>query len=223
MDRLRELGRLDWFEAETAAWRERLLEVEPVDRWKRVSGSANLNGKRLAIVRELWAWREAEAKRRNVPAKRVLRDDLIVELAKRESDSPAEIRAIRGIQRRDINPHIPALARCVREGLKLRVAKDRETRPRLPKQVDALAQFLATALASMARSASISPQIVGTMQDVKELVAFQLGVNKSLQPKLLAGWRWDLVGRALVDVLDGKLSLRVHDPLDEFPIAIDPT
>ena len=58
------------------------------ERWRRVSGNAGLDARGLAIVRELFHWRDAEAQRRNQPARRILRDDLIVELARRGSADP---------------------------------------------------------------------------------------------------------------------------------------
>ena len=50
-------------------------------------------GMGLAIVRELWRWRDSESQKRNRPPKRLLRDDLIVELAKRKTADPKRIRA----------------------------------------------------------------------------------------------------------------------------------
>ncbi|MEM8679436.1 MAG: HRDC domain-containing protein [Planctomycetota bacterium] len=223
IQRLDEMQRQDWFDDETQQWQRRLLEVNTKERWRRVSGSGNLNPRKLAIVRELWQWREAEAQRRNVPAKRVLRDDLIVELARRESADPEQIRAIRGMQRRDINQHVQALARCISLGQKQRVEKQRQKPVALPKQVDAIAQFLSTALASLCRTRAISPQIVGTMQDVKDLVVYHLGLAELEPPKLVSGWRHDFVGKTLIDAIDGKLSLRIGDPRSEFPISIDET
>ena len=83
--RLGELGRLAWMDEEMADWKEELRRAVPQERWRRVSGNAGLDARSLAIVRELWKWREAEARRRDQPARRVLRDDLIVELARRQT------------------------------------------------------------------------------------------------------------------------------------------
>ena len=58
-----------------------------------MTGSSSLSGRSLAIVRELWLWREQEAQRRDCPSRQILRDDLIVELASRRSADVQQIRA----------------------------------------------------------------------------------------------------------------------------------
>ena len=93
--RLVELGRLAWMEEEMATWLDEVQRALSQERWRRVSGNSGLSGRGLAIVRELWRWREVEAQRRNCPARRVLRDDLIVELARRQTADVARIEAAR--------------------------------------------------------------------------------------------------------------------------------
>lgn len=222
--RLEQRGRLKWLEEETASWRHRVLEVDTKERWRRVSGAGSLHGQKLVIVRELWKWRESEAQRRNVHPKRVLRDDLIVELARRGQGNRDRIRAIRGMQRRDLKEHIADITQCIQAAAGMQIdSRDTPPRPELPKQADSIAQFLATALASICREQSIAPQIVGTMQDVKDLVAQHLGFRVGAQPKLLTDWRYEIAGEVLIKALDGKLSLRIRDPLSEFPVSIEQT
>ena len=59
-ERLRELGRLGWMDEEMADWQEDLQRTVLQDRWRRVSGNTGLDARSLAIVRELWKWRDAE-------------------------------------------------------------------------------------------------------------------------------------------------------------------
>ena len=100
--RLRELGRLEWLEEEMADWKEELHRAAGQERWRRVSGQTGLDARSLAVVRELWKWRDAEARRRDQPARRVLRDDLLVELARRQTADVKRIRAVRGMERGDL-------------------------------------------------------------------------------------------------------------------------
>ena len=57
------------------AWQTDVAESRQAERWRKVSGSSALGGRSLAIVRQLWLWREGEAERRNSPVRQVLRDD----------------------------------------------------------------------------------------------------------------------------------------------------
>ncbi|MFT5301492.1 MAG: ribonuclease D, partial [Mariniblastus sp.] len=78
---LEQLDRTSWFEEEMDAWQTSLERTEDEPQWRRVSGISSLNRQALAIVRELWIARDAEAENKNRSPKRVLPDDLLVELA----------------------------------------------------------------------------------------------------------------------------------------------
>ena len=116
---LEELGRLSWMKEETESWRQELCRAMSSERWRRVSGNSGLDQRSLAIVHELWKWREAEAKHRDQPARRVLRDDLIIELAKRQTADVKRIRAVRGLERGDLLRKINDIAACIQRALTL--------------------------------------------------------------------------------------------------------
>src|SRR5882672_11078029 len=104
-------------QSEMTAWQDEVEVALTAERWRRVSGTNGTSSRSLAIVRELWRWRDAEAARRDSPVRRVLRDDLIVELAKRRSADPKQIRAIRGLERGDLQRHVPALSQAIARAL----------------------------------------------------------------------------------------------------------
>ena len=85
---LTERERLSWFEEELENWQDEVIAAQSRMDWRKVSGIGKLGNRNLAIVRELWHWRYEEAKKRNQPQRRILRDDLIVELAKRKGEQP---------------------------------------------------------------------------------------------------------------------------------------
>ena len=222
---LERLGRVDWYQGEAELWRQKTEESETRARWRRVNGTSGLSRKALMVVKELWFWREAEAQQRDCLARRVLRDDLIVELARRSRSGVAQIKAIRGFERRDLQKHLPAISDCIEKALSQPVDRDtRKKRPDLPPQIGILAQFLNTALTSMCNRESIAPGIVGTVQDVRDLIAESLGLVRDTdgeRPALLEGWRYELVGRKLEDLLSGKLALRLTDPLSDRPLTFE--
>ncbi len=222
-------GRLSWFEDEMERWQ---LEVESAlnrKDWRRVSGIGKLNSRNLAIVRELWTWRHEEAKSRNQPQKRLLRDDLIVELAKRKVDSPERIMAIRGMERSAVRRKADELAACVRRGLEAPPEHmPRSPRHNVPSQLNLLAQFLAPALGTICRRAEIATSLVGTASDVRELVADHMGLSNSgngaengTEPALAQGWRAGLVGNVIADLLDGKKSIRITNAKDADPLVFE--
>ena len=191
-----------------------------------MSGIGNLAGRSLAIVRELWMWRQAEAERRDVPPRRVLRDDLIVELAKRKSDQPDKIKAIRGMQQSGGKQVMEQLAACIRRGLEAPLDEfTHGRRESMPSQLNLLGQFLSPALSSICRSANVATSLAGTAGDVRDLIAYRLefGSWGDEEPPLLAsGWRAELVGHLIEELLAGHKSIRIDDPLSEHPLAFDP-
>lgn len=223
-ERLQAMGRLDWMQAEMAAWQNEVDTARSAERWRRVSGTNGLSARSLAIVRELWRWRDAEAARRDSPVRRVLRDDLIVELAKRRSADPRQIRAVRGMERGDLQRLLPKIADHIATALELPEEElPRTERRETPNQLNLLGQFLSSALTSICRSAEIAPSIVGTASDVRDLIAFRLGYGDAEPPVLARGWRAEVVGQLIDDLLAGRKSIRVADPKSDHPLVFEPS
>lgn len=224
--RLAGLNRLTWLDAEMDAWQADVAASRSGERWWRVSGISGLSRRSLAIVREVWRWREREADRRNCPVRRVLRDDLIIELAKRRSADVKQIRALRGMERGDLQRVLPDLAAAV--AVALEVPEDECPQPlaRDPgAQFNVLGQFLSSALGSICRAAQVAPSMVGTASDVRDLVAYRLevagGNGRGNLPLLAQGWRAEVVGRLIDDLLSGKLAVRIHDPHSDDPLSFE--
>lgn len=221
--RLAERQRLEWLATETANWLGEVQAGLTEERWWRVSGNASLGGRGLAIVRELWRWRQAEAERRNKPPRRILRDDLIVEMARRQTADLKQVRAVRGMEWSNVRQHLPEIVRCIERGLaspelEIRQPGYRDT----PPQLSVLGQFLSAALGSICRQAELAASLVGTASDVRDLILYELEPESWAQPPLLAtGWRSQVVGALFEDVLAGRLSIRVGDPHSDYPLVID--
>lgn len=224
--RLAELGRAGWFADEMETFQVEIEASLTKDRWRRTSGSAGLSGRSQAVLRELWQWREREAERRDLPPRLVLRDDLLVEMAKRRDADPKHLGAIRGMERPEIRRAIPEFARLIEKALKL----PEETCPPIVRtdtnpQLNMLGQFLTSALSSICRAAEIAPSIVGTPNDVRELVNYRLNDvldSEGNVPVLARGWRAEVVGRHIEDLLAGRASIRIADPDSEHPLVIEP-
>ncbi|MCC6125665.1 MAG: HRDC domain-containing protein [Pirellulales bacterium] len=223
--RLVELGRLAWMEEEMAAWKADLEKALSHERWRKVSGNSGLDARALAVLRELYQWREHEAHRRNQPARRVLRDDLLVELAKRGTADPKQIQAVRGMERGDLARRVDALAACIRKALELPEQECPKNVPldQLP-QLSVLGQFLFAALGSLCRESQLAPALVGTPSDIRELIAQRTHQVKSKKtPRLAKGWRAHFVGKLFDELLEGKIAVRVTDPAEESPLSFEKT
>ena len=176
------------------------------------------------MARELWHWRDAVAEERDMPPKRVLRDDLLVELCKRKSADERQISAIRGMQRSDLRYILKGLSEAIARGLDLPDEEcpggERHRAP--PPQLAMLGQFLATAVAGMCRSEHLAPALVGTSGDMRDLLAYKLGYHDGERTPLLAsGWREQVVGSLVDDLLAGRAALRIGDIKSHDPLVIE--
>jgi len=225
--RLDELQRREWLADELNSWLTQLEHAENTEQWRRVSGSAGLSARKLAIIREVWRWRDAEAADRNSPPKRILRDDLIVEIARRQTDNVQRIRSVRGMEHRHLQRHLEAIADCVKRAEEL---PDNECpRPLRRGEVSQpslvlLGQFLNTALGCICRTSELAPGLVGSIQDMRDLIAHRLELTDadSELPRLAQGWRAKVIGPEIGKLLRGELGLRVGDPMADQPLSLEP-
>ena len=224
--RLEDRGRIAWMHEEMLTWMDEVAASFTRKRWRRVSGLNGLKRRELAIARELWHWRDSLAESRDMPPKRVLRDDLIVELCKRKNTDPQQIAAVRGMQRSDLRHILPSIADAIERGLALPEDElpggERHKAP--PPQLNVLGQFLATAVGGLCRQLEIAPSLVGTASDMRELLAYKLGHGQDdAPPTLTTGWRAEVVGDLIDDLLTGRASLRISDLQSRDPLVIDRT
>ena len=224
--RLEDRGRTAWMQEEMLTWMDEVAASFTRKRWRRVSGLNGLKRRELAIARELWHWRDSLAESRDMPPKRVLRDDLIVELCKRKNTDPQQIAAVRGMQRSDLRHILPSIADAIERGLALPEDElpggERHKAP--PPQLNVLGQFLATAVGGLCRQLEIAPSLVGTASDMRELLAYKLGHGQDdAPPTLTTGWRAEVVGDLIDDLLTGRASLRISDLQSRDPLVIDRT
>ena len=120
-ERLEQLGRRLWLSDELGAPGKHQLEQrgDHGTLATRVSGISGLSRRQLAILHELWRWRDQQARARDMPARRVLRDDLMLELTRRASADEQRIRAVRGMDWRKLQRSIPEIAACIAQRVEL--------------------------------------------------------------------------------------------------------
>jgi ribonuclease D len=220
--RLESLDRLPWVEEEMATWLAEVNRSLTQERWRRVSGNSGLDRRALAVLRELWRWREKVAERRDKPVRHVLRDDLMVELAKRKTADTKRIGSVRGLERGDLRRHLGDISKHIQRALDLPEDKcPTKFGPKKTPPMSVLGQFLFAALGSVCREQSLAPNLVGSPTDVRELISHQLHGKPERPPALAQGWRAEVVGRLFEDLLSGKTTVRVTDPDSDYPLAFD--
>ncbi|MGD2115600.1 MAG: HRDC domain-containing protein [Acidobacteriota bacterium] len=214
--RLEETGRLPWVIEET----ERLAETAatrtpPEEMYRRVKGWAKLRGKALGALRELAAWRERTALAGNRPPSWIVQDRSMIEIARRAPESESSLRGIRGVKEGTVHRHGRDILEAVRQGRRNPPEREPRGRP-LPDAARAWSVLLSGLVNARAREAGIAPRFVGTRSDVDQLVRWWVEGNRAEEPDvpLLAGWRRELAGEALLRWLSGQTAIEIDEASD---------
>ncbi len=217
-------GRLHWALEEFEQVINDMEAERSEDSWMRLSGIRRLNARQLGVARELYRWRDNDAATRNQPIRRVLKDDVLIDLARRQPQSEEELMNSRDMNRAGLRRYATEIVNCIRQA----VAMPKSQLPKPFEQQDTsheepvVSKVLALALANRCVELDISPSLVGSSNDVRNLVRWYWSdCPEDQRPKLMRSWRAEVCGDLLKDVMDGKVTLRVVDPHSEHPLAFD--
>src|SRR5262245_22086391 len=95
---LRALDRIEWAEEEVRRVSDAAVPEEaPTEKWRKIRGAGSLDRRRLAVLRELFLWREQRAAQLNRPPRTIVRDDLLVEITRRNPTKERDLHVIRGL------------------------------------------------------------------------------------------------------------------------------
>jgi len=211
-DRLSTLGRLEWVSEEFARLETAVGEKsrEPQERYQRIRGWDTLKPKGAAVLRELAAWREAEARRRNVPRGRVMRDEVLLQLARHPPKSVIELRGLRGLHSSEVDRHGGQLLATIISALALppsawpEVPSERKPDP----ESTGIVELLQAVLKARAAEEGIAPTMLATSADLQTFVEARQNLT-ALDLPILHGWRRKLAGELLLQVLDGAVTVTV--------------
>ncbi len=206
---LEQKGRLGWLDDELGE----LMNPEtymPDERelYRRLKHVGQLSRRQMAAAREMASWREIEARKRNVPRKWILTDEQIVESCKREPRTIDDLFMIRGMRERLTTRD----ARMVIELVVAALDSAPDTWPELQTagksepNVDVQVDLLMAIVRIRSKQNGIA---IPTLASHSDLVDIARGHYDNVD--LLKGWRRDIVGAELVDMLEGRLSLAIEN------------
>jgi len=201
--RLTDDGRLAWAEQECVEMltRERGRR-RPEDSWMRIKEARQLRGRSRDVVRSVAAWRERRAAEVDQPVRHVVPDLGVVAVAQRAPRTVDELRKVRGLDGRHYKG-------AVAEGLLDAVAmadglpplEVEASRRDNGNDVRAAVTLVSAWVAQLSRDINLDPTLVGTRSDIEDLVR---GVPDA---KMTTGWRHQVVGGPVDDLLSGRAAL----------------
>ncbi len=201
-------GRLDWltedFENLTRA---ELYSNPPAEAWLRVRAANRLKGPALAVLQALAGWREQLAQDRDRPRGWLLRDDILIEIARHLPKSPAALGKIRGLPERTLQKHGTRLLALVAEAREQspQPLPKKEFRQRLSQSQEALVDVMMAVVRLSGAENELNPAVLASRKQLERLATGDTDIDA------LHGWRRQLVGERLQSLLDGRLTVAVVD------------
>lgn len=222
-ERLVNTSRVDWAKEEFRRFEDiSLYGREDVDKLRRVKGTAALKGRALLIARELLTWRDDLARHLNRPPRAILKDHLLVEIARLQLAGHSEIRDLRGINLSD--KHVQALGMVVQHAMTLPIGdKPIEKSPEFESPQETVLIALATAvIRSYCLEKDLAYSLVATKKSIRDLIRHRSADHPSRieDVELLNGWRAETVGALLDDLLAGKRTVRVEPVNGELLVHV---
>lgn len=207
-------GRTAWAREECLVIAASTDRRDPRESWRRLGKVSGLSGQQRAVARELAAWREQAAEAEDKPLGTIIQDPPLVEIARRRPQSLGDLRDIRGVHEGIIRKRGEEMIDAVRRGLESEPipgegrgdgGDPRETP--LTSMADAL-------LRTRARQNDLAPELIATRADLGRIVSsVRRGGAEPDDVKTLIGWRREIVGQELLDLLHGRTTLAVGDDL----------
>ena len=199
--------RTNWVEAEMEILTSpETYRADPELAWKRLKSRAR-KPKDLGVLMEVAAWREREAQTRDVPRSRVLKDDVVGDVATQHPTTIEKLGHLRSLPKGFERSRWGAeIVEAVQRGL----ARDPKTLPRLERfrpapNGAAIVELLKVLLRMTAESNGVAAKVIATVDELEQIAA-----DDEADVPALKGWRRELFGEKALALKQGKLALAME-------------
>jgi ribonuclease D len=205
LERLTRTNRLDWLDDEMQILSSpATYEQHPDNAWERLKHKVR-KPRDLGVLMELAAWREQEAQDKDVPRSRVLKDDILVEIAQsapRTIEALGNLRAFpKGMERSRSAADIVA---AVERGL----TRDPNTIPKIERARrganGATVELLKVLLRQISEETGVAAKLIATIDDLEAIAA-----DQDSETLALTGWRRSIFGEKALELKKGRLALAI--------------
>jgi ribonuclease D len=204
---LEKRGRIDWvFEEMSVLTSPDTYRFEPEHAWERLRTRVR-KPKELAILMEVAAWREREAQTRDIPRGRVLRDEVVADIA---VQAPTTIERLGSLRSLPKGFERSRWGEAIIEAVKTGVARDPKTLPRIERarpapNGSATIELLKVLLRMTSERHGVAAKVIATSDDLDRIAA-----DDNADVGALKGWRRELFGEKALALKHGQLALAVE-------------
>jgi ribonuclease D len=204
---LQKRGRIDWvLEEMKVLTSPETYRLEPEAAWERLKTRVR-KPKELAVLIEVAAWREREAKTRDVPRGRVLKDDVLADIAVQAPTTPEKLASLRSLPKGfERSKWGEAILQAVAKG----ITRDPKSLPRLDRAKaaangTAIVELLKVLLRMTAERHAVAAKVIATVDDLDRIAA-----DDAADVPALKGWRRELFGEQAIALKHGRLALAIE-------------
>ncbi len=212
VERLIKMGRLDWVRGEVLAWEDpkTFALPEPQKRLMKIKNLRSLKPRNLTVLNELVAWREGEAVTRDCLPKNIVRDETLLEIARKVPKDLNALSEFRGFHQRELGKSGSAILSAIAKALEI----PEENLVVLPESnghttIRGVEELLAAYVQIRSEELKIEPSVLA---DRKKIHSFVTHYEQKLDMDehfLFQGWRKDLIGSPMLLLLSGKVGLKI--------------
>ena len=203
-----EQGRENWLDEEfSALCKPELFITRPEDAWNKVKGTSRLRPRQFAAAKNIAEWREKMAIKKDLPRRWILADDILIAAAQLLPKNISQLSTIANIKTATLEKSGEIILNCIKNALALNETDlPSTTKPkRLTADQEIIADLLMTQLRLIASEQNISPANIANRKMIEKIIYGETDIP------LLKGWRYQLAGKKIQDLLSGNFSLQIKN------------
>ena len=203
-------GRECWLDEEMSILSaSQTYDLDPNEIFKKIK-SKGAKPRYLAILREIAAWREREARKLNQPRNRILRDEVLQQIAHLVPKTINELKRTRGLGRKLAeSPSGYKLLEAIQKGAEIPETDCPKPKyqPEIPKGLGPVIELLRVLLKMKCVESDVAQKLLATANDIELIAAF----GEDAKVKALQGWRRELFGNDAIKLCKGELGLVINN------------
>jgi ribonuclease D len=214
IERLKKMGRLDWVQGEVNAWEDpkTFALPDPYQRFMKIKNLRSLRPRNLTVLQEIAAWREGEAVKRDCLAKAIIRDETLLEIARKAPRDAKTLSGIRGFYQKELIKGGASILSAIERAMKVPESDLIE----LPESnghttTRGVEELLSAYVQIRSEELKVEPSVLADRKQIHSFVAHFEQKEDMEEHFLFQGWRKELIGSPMFSLLSGKVGLKI-DP-----------
>ena len=181
-------------------------QVAPQNMWLRIKEHRRLKASQLVVLQQLAAWREEQAIKRNKPRRWILKDEVLVDLARYQPEELIQLEKVKGLSENFLARHSENILTIIKQAKVL----PSEQWPSIPKrkklgiEEQAKEDVMMALIRKAAMDHGVASSVLGGRKDLDALL------NGDEHCRFLHGWRYEVIGKTLQDFLHGEITVTIE-------------